>query len=125
MTRKIFVLGLVLLLAGVALAAREGKSVKLTGYIIDNACSARAATENGAEKVKNHTVKCAMMPPCEKSGYALFAGEKLYKLDEQGNKKASEILKSTKVDKGLQVEIEGTLDGETLTVKSIKEVTGT
>lgn len=122
MTRKISVLGLVLLLAGAALAAREGKSVKLTGYIIDNKCSGRAATENGAEKVKNHTVKCAQMPPCAESGYALFVDNKLYKLDAEGNKKAAEVLKNTKLEKGLQVEIEGTLDGETLKVKSIKEV---
>ncbi|MEK6287477.1 MAG: hypothetical protein AABO57_17175 [Acidobacteriota bacterium] len=122
MARKISVLGLVLLLAGVALAAREGKSVKLTGYIIDNMCSGRAATENGADKVKNHTVKCAQMPNCAKSGYALFSDNKLYKLDEGGNTKTAEILKNTKLEKGLQVEIEGTLDGETLTVKSIKEV---
>ena len=122
MTRKISILGLVLLLAGVALAAREGKSVKLTGYIIDNACSGRAATENGAEKVKNHTTKCAQMPKCAESGYALFVDNKLYKLDADGNKKAAEVLKNTKLEKGLQVEIEGTLDGETLKVTSIKEV---
>jgi len=111
------------LLAGVALAAREGKSVKLTGYIIDNACSGRAASENGAEKVKNHTVKCAQMPKCAESGYALFVDNKLYKLDAEGNKKAAEVFKATKLERGLQVEIEGTLDGETLKVKSIKEVT--
>ena len=122
MTRKISVLGLVLLLAGVALAAREGKSVKLTGYIIDNACSGRAASENGAEKVKNHTVKCAQMPKCAESGYALFVDNKLYKLDAEGNKKAAEVFKATKLERGLQVEIEGSLDGETLKVKSIKEV---
>lgn len=121
MTRKISVLGLVLLLAGVALAS-GGKSVKLTGYIIDNMCSGRANSENGAEKVKNHTTKCAQMPKCAESGYALFVDNKLYKLDADGNKKASEVLKSTKLEKGLQVEIEGTLDGETLKVTSIKEV---
>jgi hypothetical protein len=122
MIRKISILGLVFLLAGVALAAREGKSVKLTGYIIDNACSGRATTENGAEKVKNHTTKCAQMPKCAESGYALFVDNKLYKLDAEGNKQAAEVLKSTKLEKGLQVEIEGSLDGETLKVKSIKEV---
>ena len=121
MTRKTLLLGMILLLAGIALA-REGKSVKLTGYIIDNACSARASSENGAEKVKNHTVKCAMMPNCAKSGYAVFADNKLYKLDEAGNKKAAEILKNTKAEKGIQVSVEGTLDGDTLKVTSLSEV---
>jgi len=121
MTRKTLLVGMILLLAGIALG-REGKSVKLTGYIIDNACSARASSENGAEKVKNHTVKCAMMPNCAKSGYAVFADNKLYKLDEAGNMKAAEILKNTKAEKGVQVSVEGTLDGDTLKVTSLSEV---
>jgi len=73
MARRILGLSIVLLLAGAAFAAKEVKSVKLTGYLIDNACSARANSDGGAEKVKAHTVKCAMMPNCEKSGYALYA----------------------------------------------------
>jgi len=124
MARRILGLGMVLLLAGVALAANNAKSVKLTGYLIDNRCSARANTEGGAEKVKNHTVKCAMMPDCEKSGYALYADGKLFKLDEAGNKKAAELYKNTKVEKGLQVAVEGEVDGDSLKVKSMSEVTG-
>jgi hypothetical protein len=122
MVRKILGVGMVLLLAGVAFAGREGKSVKLTGYLIDNACSGRANTEGGAEKVKAHTVKCAMMPACEKSGYALYTDGKLYKLDDAGNKKAVEIYKSTKAERGVQVSVEGELDGESLKVKSMSEV---
>ena len=123
MTKKTFAIGIVLLLAVVAFAG-EGKDVKLTGYIIDNACSARASSENGAEKVKNHTVKCALMPSCAKSGYAVYADGKLYKLDEEGNKKAGDILKNTKSEKSVQVSVEGNLDGETLKVKTISEVAG-
>lgn len=124
MARRILGLGMALLLAGVAVAATGAKSVKLTGYLIDNACSARANTEGGAEKVKNHTVKCAMMPNCEKSGYALFADGKLYKLDDAGNKKAVEIYKNTKVERGLQVSVEGDVEGDALKVTSMSEVTG-
>ena len=122
MARRVLGFGMVLLLAGIAIAANKPRSVKLTGYLIDNACSARANTEGGADKVKNHTVKCAMMPNCEKSGYALYADGKLYKLDEAGNKKAVEIYKSTKADKGVQVTIEGDVEGESLKVKSMSEV---
>ena len=121
MTRKTLLVGMVLLLAGIALA-KEGKSVKLTGYLIDNMCSGRAATENGADKVKAHGVKCMMMPKCAESGYAVFSDNKLYKLDEAGNKKAAEILKNTKAEKGIQVSVEGTMDGDTLKVTSISEV---
>jgi Mn-dependent DtxR family transcriptional regulator len=122
MRRRILGLGMVLLLAGAAFAANTARSVKLTGYLIDNACSARANSEGGAEKVKNHTVKCAMMPNCEKSGYALYADGKLYKLDEAGNKKAIELYKSTKVERGLQVTVEGDVEGESLKVKNMAEV---
>src|SRR5262249_54179609 len=122
MSRRILALGLVLLLAGIALARAE-VSVKLSGYIIDNACAAgRATGDNAADKVKNHTVKCAQMAKCAESGYALFADGKLYKLDAEGNKKAAEALKNTKAEKGLQVVIEATVDGDTLKVKSLKEL---
>lgn len=124
MARRILGLGMVLLLAGVAFAANSARGVKLTGYLIDNACSGRANTEGGAEKVKNHTVKCALMPNCEKSGYALFADGKLYKLDDAGNKKAVEIYKSTKAERGLQVTVEGDVEGDSLKVKSMSEVAG-
>ena len=125
MTRKILFAGLVLLLAGVSVAARDSKPVKLTGYIIDNACAAgRATGDNAADKVKNHTVKCAQMAKCAESGYALYADGKLYKLDAEGNKKAGELLKNTKVERGMQVAVEGTVEGDTLTVKTISEVTG-
>lgn len=124
MTRRILGLGMVVLLAGVALAANNARSVKLTGYLIDNACSARANSEGGAEKVKNHTVKCAMMPNCEKSGYALYADGKLYKLDEAGNKKAVELYKSTKAERGLHVSVEGDVEGDSLKVKNMSEVAG-
>ena len=124
MTRKILFAGLVLLLAGVSVAARDSESVKLTGYIIDNACAAgRATGDNAAEKVKNHTVKCAQMAKCAESGYALYADGKLYKLDAEGNKQAGELLKNTKVERGMQVAVEGTVEGDTLTVKTISEVT--
>lgn len=121
MTRRIFGLGVILLLAGVAVAS-AGRSTKITGYIIDNACSARASSDNGAEKVKNHTVKCAMMPACAKSGYAVFADGKLYKLDEEGNKQAADILKNTKAEKGVQVSVEGEISGDTIKVSKISEV---
>lgn len=120
MTRKLLGLALVVMLGGVALAGAG--STKLTGYIIDNACSGRAAGEGGAEKVKNHTVKCATMPNCAASGYAVFADGKLYKLDAEGNKKAAEILKNTKAERGVQVAVEGDVQGDTIKVTSISEV---
>ena len=117
--RRLVAVGIVLMIASMAMARSD--KVKLTGYVIDNACSARATGEGGADKVKAHTVKCAQMPPCVKSGYAIYADGKLYKLDEEGNKKVADILKNTKVEKGLSVSVEGTVDGETLHATKITE----
>ena len=63
------------------------------------------------------------MPNCEKSGYAIYADGKLYKLDDAGNKKAVELYKSTKAERGLQVSIEGDVEGDSVKVKSMTEVT--
>lgn len=118
--RRAFVLSLVLVMSAVAVAA-EKKEVKLTGYVIDNACSARATGEGAMEKVKAHSTKCAQMPNCAKSGYAIFADGKLYKFDEDGNKKVADLLKTTKSEKGLGVSVEGTADGDTIHVAKISE----
>jgi type 1 fimbria pilin len=118
--RKAFGLGLILALSAVALAA-DKKEVKLSGYVIDNACSARATGEGALEKVKAHSTKCAQMPNCAKSGYAIFADGKLYKFDEDGNKKVADLLKNTKSEKGLGVSVEGTADGDVIHVAKISE----
>jgi len=123
MTRKIFPLVVVLALMAGALLAQD-KSVTLTGYLIDNACAANHASDKTfATWVKTHGTSCAMMDNCEKSGYAVFAGDKLYKLDDKGNDSAEDLLKNTKSKKGLKVKAEGTVDGDTLKVTKLTEVT--
>ena len=54
------------------------------------------------------------MEACEKSGFAVVSGDKKYKLDDAGNKLAAEALKGAKQKKGLKVDVEGTLEGDTL-----------
>jgi hypothetical protein len=120
--RKSFMVAVVLLLAGLAYAARGREDVKLTGYIIDNACGAKNAGD--PDKIKGHSKTCALMPPCVKSGYAVYADGKLYKFDQAGNAKAEALLKSSKAEKGIQVTVEGEkLDGDVIKVKSLSEVT--
>jgi len=122
MTRKLFALGIILTVAFV-LYAQGDKSVKISGYLIDNACSAGHAKDAGfAQRVKKHKKSCALMPSCEGSGFAVYADGKLYKLDEAGNKSASELLKETDTAMGIMVAVEGTIDGETVHVTKITEV---
>ncbi len=123
MIRKVFPLIVVLALMAGALIAQD-KTVTLTGYMIDNSCAANHANDKTfATWVKTHGTSCALMEACEKSGYAVFADDKLYKFDDAGNSSAEALLKATKSKKGLHVKAEGTLDGDTLKVTKLTEIT--
>src|SRR6266850_7146208 len=99
MTRKMFPLIIVLALMAGALIAQD-KSVTLTGYLIDNSCAANHANDKTfATWVKTHGTSCASMDACEKSGYAVFAKDKVYKFDDAGNTSAAEVIKNTKSKK--------------------------
>ena len=120
MIRKVFALTTIVLLAGVLFA--QDKTVTISGNLMDNAC-AESAKDIGA-RAKNHSTSCALMDGCEKSGYAVYASDnKLYKLDDKGNDLAAGVLKNTKTAKGVKVSVEGTLDGDTIKVTKLTEVT--
>ena len=120
MIRKVFALTVVALMAGVLFA--QEKTVTITGNLMDNAC-AESAKDLGTRS-KNHSTSCALMDNCEKSGYAVYASDnKLYKLDDKGNDLAADLLRNTKTAKGVKVSVEGTLDGTTIKVTKLSEVT--
>ena len=119
MTRKLFAIGIILTVACV-LYAQDNKSVKISGYLIDNACA--TAAKDLATRVKNHSTSCALMPDCAGSGYAVFSEGKLYKLDKAGNESAEGLLRDTNTKKGVMVAVEGTLEGDTLHVTKLTEV---
>ena len=126
MTRKIFAVSLIMMLAGVLAFAQEkaAQTVKLTGYLVDNMC-AKGHAEDGeglSETAKGHPTACSLMPSCAATGYSLVVDKKVYKLDEAGNKSALAVLKATKATKGLQVEVEGTLDGNNVRATKVSEV---
>ena len=119
MFRKVSLVAAAVALAAVfAYAQGEKKSVKLTGYVIDNMCGEMHGSEAEAKK---HPNSCALMDSCQKSGFAVVSGDKTYKLDEQGNKLAAEALKAAKTKKGLKVDVEGTVEGDTLHVAKLAE----
>ena len=120
MIRKVFALTTVVLMAGVLFA--QDKTVTITGNLMDNACAESA--KDIATRAKNHSTSCALMDGCEKSGYAVYAADnKLYKLDDKGNDLAADVLKNTKTAKGVKVSVEGTLDGTTIKVTKLTELT--
>src|SRR5439155_5005388 len=110
MTRKLLALSILLTLSAL-LYAQDKNSVKLTGYLIDNACAGAHVKEaTFKERVKKHSTSCALMPNCASSGYALYTADgKLYKFDEDGNKTVEGLLKDTETKTGVSVAVEGTL----------------
>ena len=114
--RSILFFGL-LTLAVVFAYAQEKKQAQITGFLIDNMCASGKDSKD-----KEHKVSCALMPACQKSGYAVVAKDTLYKLDENGNKLALDILKNTKTKKGLAVQVKGTVTEDMLYVDSMTEV---
>ena len=122
MTRKLFALLTILAFAFV-LYAQGDKTVKLSGYLIDNACAgAHSKDANFGERVKKHATSCALMPSCKGSGFAIYAEGKLYKFDKAGNESAEDLLKDTETKDGVMVDVEGTVEGDTVHVTKITEV---
>ena len=122
MTRKLFALLAIPAFAFV-LYAQGDKTIKLSGYLIDNACSAGHVKDaNFADRVKKHKTSCALMPSCEGSGYAVYSEGKLYKFDEAGNRSAAALLKDTATKDGVTVAVEGTVEGDTVHVTKLAEL---
>jgi hypothetical protein len=120
MIRKLSLVAVAVALAAVfAYAQGEKKTVKVTGYVIDNMCAGMHGSEDEA---KEHSTHCALMERCEKSGFAVVSGDKSYKLDADSNKLVAQLLHSTKTKHGLKVEVEGTLEGDTLHADKLAEV---
>jgi hypothetical protein len=122
MNRKLLAISLLIALAAVLYAQK--KDVKLTGNLIDNMCSSHHVNDKDfGDRVANHTKSCALMASCKASGFALYVDKKLYKLDEAGSKLALDIMEGTQTEKGVRVAVEGTLEGDTIHVTKLTEVT--
>ena len=122
MNRKLFAVSIVIAVAAAAVLYAQKKDVKLTGNLIDNACSSHHVNDKDfGDRVANHTTSCALMAACKGSGYAVYADSKLYKLDDAGSKLAQGILEDTKTEKGVRVAVEGTLEGDTIHVTKLTE----
>lgn len=130
MTRILSILAVVLMATSFAFAQNgkmEGmkhgtaKMEKMTysGYLMDKMC-AEAHKDDMGEMAKTHTTECALK--CKASGFGMVSDGKWYSFDTKGQSKAAAILKKTKTDKGVMVEVVGTANSDTITVSSIKEV---
>lgn len=97
----------------------DGKSITLTGILIDEHCFA-------FKDPANDTKMCLMMVNCKASGYgaAVLKSDgsyEFYAFDDAGQVLAADIIKNTKKMKNIIIEVKGSLDGEIVKVSSIVE----
>ena len=105
------------LLGACSLAA---SAAQVQGVLMDKMCSMKAVKQ-GQSFAAAHDVKCALEPPCQKSGYGVFtADNKFLSLDAAGNEKAAAALKATKKTDNLKVTVDGDVQGDTIKVASLK-----
>lgn len=82
--------------------------------VVDVNCSRKVAASPDA-----HTRDCALK--CASSGYGIITSDqKFLKLDAAGNSKIVEELKASNKTDHLRVNVTGDVQGDTLSVKSIK-----
>ena len=123
MTKNLWLVTLISGLSAVAHAA------SVQGVLMDKMCSYKAETrvvpgdrlEGGMLVAYVHTRQCALMPDCQKSGYGVYTyDDKFLAFDEAGNRKALALLKETKKEDDLRVEVTGEIQGDTIKVATIK-----
>jgi len=114
------------LLASLA-ALASGAEVQ--GILIDQMCSSKAEVhivagprlEGGMIVAEAHTRQCALMPECQKSGYGVFTYDnKFLKFDGAGSRKALAMLRASKKEDDLKVDVTGEIQGDTIKVASLK-----
>jgi hypothetical protein len=102
-------LAVALLSLPLAALADSWKGVSL----VDNNCKERMKANPDA-----HTTSCALK--CADSGYGVYTADgKWLKLDDAGNKAAVAALKKVKKTDHLRADVDGTLKGDEIQVKSL------
>lgn len=110
MRRIILTIAIALLALPLVAQAETWKNVSL----MDAYC----LKDSRAEPDK-HTKECALQ--CEEGGYGVITADgKFFAFDATGNEKTVAALKATSKNDTLRATVEGTLDGETIKVESIK-----
>lgn len=103
-------------LMGSALAQ---SSRTLEGYLVDIAC-VNERHEEGSGLGPKHSKGCLTMPECEKSGYAVMVGDKVYKFDAKGNALAKKLIAATEKDRDWKVAVSGRVKADTVAVRTLK-----
>lgn len=91
--------------------------ITIRGYLVDKKCAYGASSLEGFGA--NHTSECSLAAttPLGVVQHGVF-----YPLDEKGIKKAVEVLKKSKLTRGVMVQATGNMYGNAFEVASLKEL---
>lgn len=105
------------LLAACALSAAD-----LQGVIADWNCTQDMA-HNGRAKVLKQNRGCSLIKDYHRGAYGLITVDhKYYRLDDNGNKLARQLLADTPDKDNLKVIVSGDIDGDTIKVANMSEL---
>ena len=100
------------------------------GALLDADCSFKAELrvanpprlmEGGMVVAEAHTKECLLKPQCEKSGFGIYTRDnKFYTFDKAGNRKAVALLRASRKNDDLEIEVTGQVQGDTIKVESLK-----
>ena len=111
--------------------ATAAPGTQVQGILIDQMCSSKAEVhivsgprlEGGMIVAEAHERTCALMPDCQRSGYGVFTYDnKFLKFDKSGDRKALAMLRASKKDDDLKVEVTGEIQGDMIKVATLKWV---
>jgi hypothetical protein len=92
------------------------------GYVVDRQCADSVRDDSDPVSfIKQHTKDCSVM--CKSKNFTLYSSSKWFDFDPKGDKLALKVLQSTKKQRGILVEVTGTLKNKTLLVQTMKEIT--
>lgn len=103
---------------------KPGNAHSVIGYLVDRNCAKGMVMDDVKKsdaKAAMHTKDCSLDDACKVNGFGIITGGKFYKFDDAGDKKAVDYLNTTKKEDNIKVEVVGRIDGNTLTVESIKD----
>ena len=113
MTKTLLLLAL---LTGTAFAA---EAADIQGVITDWNCTERMVRD-GRANVLRQDRNCSLMKDANRSAYGLITDDKkFYKLDEEGNRQARELLNNSHDKNNLRVLARGELEGNTIKVATM------
>ncbi|MBY0377233.1 MAG: hypothetical protein K2Q33_01550 [Gammaproteobacteria bacterium] len=94
-----------------------------TGFLVDNMCADSTDAKSDVNKfLSTYTKECALMDCCKASGFSIYSGGKWLKLDKKGNELAANVMSKSKKTNRIEVKADGNLEGKTIKVSSLTEV---